>query len=145
MQHESPLPIGNEKPVQEELTPLERSVLDALLAGPGRKLERLRRQAETFKVRKREFTGAGFYTDFIRDSSLRVDELGQADVRLDDVVVEIEGVQHGAGFILLIKDGLLDMLEGFTFDEPWPDEVMTFSVRYAAAPGRDLPPELTAD
>jgi hypothetical protein len=128
----------------QELTALERSVLDALLAGPGRKLERLRQQAKTCKVREREFTGVGFYTDFIPESSLRVDEIAQTDVRLDDVVVEIEGLQHGAGFLLLIKDGFLNMLEGFTYDEEWPDAVKTFTVQYAA-PQRDLPPELTAN
>lgn len=112
------------------------------MAGPGRILERLRRQAKTCKVRDREFTGVGFYMDFIPESSLRVDEIAQSDVPLDDVVVEIEGLQHGAGVLLLIKDGLLNMLEGFTYDEEWPDVVKTFTVQYATAQ-REFPPELT--
>jgi hypothetical protein len=42
---------------------------------------------------------------------------------ISDVGAEIEGVRHGVGFVLFIQDGRLDCLEGFTYDDPWPDEV----------------------
>jgi hypothetical protein len=128
----------------QELTPLERSVLDAALAGPGRTLESLRHQLENCRVRGREFTGVGFYTDLTPDDSKRVHEIREADLRITDVWADIESLEHGAGFLLFVKDGLLQMLEGFTYDEPWPDEVKTFSVQYADAAARNLPPELTA-
>jgi hypothetical protein len=50
--------------------------------------------------------------------------------RLDDVVATIEGLEHGAGFVLFIENGLLDNLEGFTYDEPWPDRLGGYSLRY---------------
>jgi hypothetical protein len=47
---------------------------------------------------------------------------------LSDVAAEIDGAQHGAGFVLFIEDGMLDVLEGFTYDEPWPGRVERFTV-----------------
>ena len=38
---------------------------------------------------------------------------------------------HGAGFVLFIRGGRLSMLEGYTYDEPWPDQVRGFSLRYS--------------
>ena len=48
---------------------------------------------------------------------------------LDDVTVEIEGLRHGAGFVLFLGDGLLDMLEGYSYGEPWPSRVGRFSLQ----------------
>jgi hypothetical protein len=37
---------------------------------------------------------------------------------------------HGAGFLLYVDGGLLSMLEGYSYEEPWPDEIREFSVSY---------------
>jgi len=39
----------------------------------------------------------------------------------------IDGLQHGAGFLLIVEDGMLDMVEGCTYVEPWPDRSRAFS------------------
>jgi len=44
-------------------------------------------------------------------------------------MADIEGLAHGAGFTLFLRDGVIDMLEGFSYDEPWPKEVARFQVR----------------
>jgi hypothetical protein len=44
----------------------------------------------------------------------------RGDFHIGDVSGELEGLANGAGFVLFIRDGRLKMLEGFTFDEPWP-------------------------
>jgi hypothetical protein len=40
----------------------------------------------------------------------------------------------GAGFVLFLQDGMLDMLEGFTYDGAWPDRVEAFDVRRLTSP-----------
>jgi hypothetical protein len=39
------------------------------------------------------------------------------------VIARMEGLEHGAGFMLFIDDGVLVMLEGYTYDEPWPQRM----------------------
>jgi len=39
--------------------------------------------------------------------------------------------------VVRIANGRLEMLEGFTFDEPWPPEGPPFRLRYQSEP-RDL-------
>ena len=36
--------------------------------------------------------------------------------------VEMEGLEHGIGFVLFIEQGKLDMLELFTYEESWDGE-----------------------
>lgn len=44
-------------------------------------------------------------------------------------------MEHGAGFALHV-DADFSQFEGFTFDEPWPDRLGTFRLRYADGDGR---------
>jgi hypothetical protein len=46
----------------------------------------------------------------------------------------MDGLQHGAGFILTVEGGSLHSLEGYSFEEPWPTEVRTFSLEYTRDP-----------
>jgi hypothetical protein len=39
-----------------------------------------------------------------------------SDFKLNNVYAEIDGLQYGAGFLLYIKDGMLDMLEGYCYE-----------------------------
>ncbi len=48
---------------------------------------------------------------------------------------DLEGVAHGAGFVLFIRDGALACLEGFTYDEPWPETIKSFTLNYEPALG----------
>ena len=90
-------------------------------------------------VAKREFTGVGFFTEFGHPpEAVRLQTPSR--VRFGDVLADIEGLEHGAGFVLYIDEGLITMLEGYTAaNEPWPDPTGRFSLRYLH-PGRDLGP-----
>jgi hypothetical protein len=116
----------------ESFTDLEQAVLDKLLAGDNPALDVLRTQAERSRVSNREFTGVGFWTD------LEVPEDAPAatprDLTLGDVYATIHGLEHGAGFQLLIRGGRLSLLEGFTYDEPWPGEIAAFELAYIKEP-----------
>jgi hypothetical protein len=119
-----------------ELDALERRVLEMLVAGEQPMMRRLQEQLTVCGVRGRERTGVGFFTTLDVDRSVAEPvDLGSA--RVGDVVAEMEGLGHGAGFLLMIEVGYLHQLEGYSYDERWPDEVERFSLAYVQQP-RDL-------
>lgn len=107
------------------LTPLEKAVIDTLLDEKGEPFDIIRQQLAHASVTKRVFTGVGFITDFFvpKDASIRRD---LPDATLGDVGMEFPSLQHGAGFLLFIRNGVITMLEGYTYDEPWPESIDGF-------------------
>jgi len=119
------------------MTLLEKEVMKLLLDGADPALAVLRQQLEYARLAKRENTGVGFYTKFtIPDSVPRLDE-GKS-FKFGDVVADIDGLKHGAGFLLFVTDGALDELEGYCYDEAWPKEVIGFKLAYFGGSGRDM-------
>ena len=119
------------------LTTLEDQVLEMLLRGQDEVLTVLRQQARQLQVSSREMTGAGFYTEFVVPPDVaRVAE--RPSFKLGDVNGTADNLSHGLGFLLYVKDGALSMLEGYTYDEPWPDDVRGLVLRYASKEGRRL-------
>jgi hypothetical protein len=114
---------------------LEMSVLRKLVGGDLPGFAELRRQLESADVVSREMTGAGFYTRFALPSDAVPAPLRSGVVRFGDVEARVPGLAHGAGFLVYIEDGKLQMLEGYTYDEPWPDVIESFELRYSD-PGR---------
>jgi hypothetical protein len=112
-------------------------VIQKLLDGDDDILATLRKQSEAAVVVQREMTGVGFYTTFsIPDSIDRLPD--NRSFQFGDVVADMPGLEHGAGFLLFVKDGALDFLEAYTYDEPWPEHVSTFELTYATPGQRDL-------
>lgn len=110
------------------LNDLERAVLHKLLAGDHPVLATLRQQFSQARLAKREYTGVGFYCDFEVDT----DALTlPSDFHIGDVSAEVEGLANGAGFVLFVRGGRISMLEGYTYDEPWPDRIRGFSLEYS--------------
>jgi hypothetical protein len=121
------------------LNEIEGAVLDMLLAGESPALEVLRAQREPLFVAKRELTGVGFFTELGHPPDVVRLQAPQR-VRFGDVLADIEGLEHGAGFVLYIDDGLITMLEGYsTANEPWPESPARFALRYWP-PERSLGP-----
>jgi hypothetical protein len=120
----------------KDLTSLEREVLRMLLAGDDELLSILRTQVETATVAKREMTGVGFYTTF--EISQMAPRAGNLAFKFGDVDASIKGLKHGAGFLLFVKLGALEMLEGYTYDEPWPPDTSEFTLGYTTGHERDM-------
>ncbi|HEY2410271.1 MAG TPA: hypothetical protein VGI10_29905 [Polyangiaceae bacterium] len=112
----------------EGLNDLEQAVLDKLLAGDHPRLAILRAQAASARLASHETTGVGFFCIF--DIPTRVASMDVPDFTIDDVDGELQGLAHGAGFVLFVHGGRLKMLEGFSYDEPWPEQIRDFSLRY---------------
>ena len=104
-------------------TLLESAVLLAMaeqLEPPAR--ESLTLQAANLIVLSRENTGAGFYTRF--DIGIAV-ACPLPDLRGLSVEAEVEGLNSGMGFILWVKEGRIDYLEGYTFGDSTEDLDLT--------------------
>ena len=115
---------------QQELNRFERAVLVKLLHGDHPTLSALREQLQACRVINREFTGHGFFTNLTVDPSAARIPNPVPRLQVSDVGADIKGLEHGAGFVLFVTDGYMDFLEGFTYDERWPDAIDEFSLRY---------------
>jgi hypothetical protein len=113
----------------EGLTKLEKAVLEVLVDGKAETFQLLRKQYLAARVAERHLTGVGFWTYFsIPDDVAKFP--GNQSFRFGDVSADIKGLENGAGFLIQVKDGYIYMLEGYSFDEPWPDDTNTFKLYY---------------
>jgi hypothetical protein len=114
--------------VPNALTSLERQVITTLLAPIHPVMDALRRQFDACTVASREFTGHGFVSTLVIADGVEAAPVTRKQLSLGDVSATIDGLEHGAGFVLFVRDGLLDVLEGFAYDEPWPNAVGRFEI-----------------
>jgi hypothetical protein len=120
-----------------DLTLLERHVIEKLLAGEEEFLMILREQLSVAKVIKRKMTGAGFFSIFWLPAEIKIVS-GNPSFELGDVTAKMPSVRYGAGFVLFVKNGIIDKLEGFTYDDPWPSDVSQFELSYVKGQQRDM-------
>jgi hypothetical protein len=113
----------------ETLNPLEKAVLEKLLSGESERYRILQKQICALRITERKMTGVGFFTDFsLPDDVPKLPD--EASFHISDVAADINGLKHGAGFVLFVKQGVVYMLEGFTYDEPWPQDIHGFHLYY---------------
>jgi len=119
------------------LTQFERDVLDRILRGDDPVIEALRRQLAAASVSGRQFTGVGFYTDFVVPDDVprvhNVDEsLGtESDFEVGDVGAIFEDANVEVGFILFVRRGRITFLEGYTYgDDTWPEREGKYRLFY---------------
>jgi hypothetical protein len=99
------------RPASGELSAFERAILE--LMGSAR--ESLRSLIP--HLLKREFTGAGSYTDLACPES--APDLGDGHIGID-VLINVPGVPNGMGAVLFCKAGTPTLLEIYTFGgESW--------------------------
>lgn len=111
----------------DEFTPLERAVMDKLLEGDEPESIALRAQWHAATVASRDYSGVGFFTELKVPAELTLPDKPPR-LTISGVIAFIEGIPHGAGFVVFVKDGLLDTLEGFTYDGEWPAEIGSFAL-----------------
>lgn len=128
----------------EGLSPLEKAVLERLLAGEHPVLAALRIQAERGKLASREHTGVGVFCNFaIPRDAPRI--TSHKRIVFGDVHARIDGLEYGAGFLVFVIDGYLGLLEGYSFDgEPWPEVVGQFAL-LEGPPSAGLPDDTVID
>ncbi|TVQ85443.1 MAG: hypothetical protein EA357_00640 [Micavibrio sp.] len=110
-----------------KLSPLEREVIQKLLEGDDEAKEILREQFRVATVLDRTVTDTGFYVDF----SIPEDIQRLADrekLIIQGIGAKIPSLAFDASFILFVKDGAINLLEGFAYEEPWPNRIDTFEL-----------------
>jgi hypothetical protein len=117
----------------EGLNDFEQAVLDKLLAGDHPVLLALRAQAERARMTSREFSRVGFICEF--EVPPDVPPLPpRSDVAFGDVHASMDGLEYGAGFVVFVREGRLAALEGYTYEEPWPEDVRNVELSYQREP-----------
>jgi hypothetical protein len=114
------------------LTDFEEAVLTMLLAGDDPTLKILQAQAEAGELVCRDSTGAGFFLSFRIPANAPT--LAVGDFHFGDVEAEIEGMRHGAGFVIFVREGRLATLEGYSYGEPWSKNIRKFRLWYQRDP-----------
>jgi hypothetical protein len=101
--------------IRSNLTPFERAVLQAICERHLTDRMVLEAQLSTATVLSRENTGAGFYTYFTVERSSSP-AIGGERLR-SGPAARVVGLEHGMGFILWLKEGYADCLEGYCYGE----------------------------
>lgn len=121
--------------IPSELVALVGQLMPLMLLGEHASLTALRAQWAEARMTKATISPAGFYVDFTVPAGVPLAEprnisSGSADISAD-------GLKHGAGCVLHIRDGKLSCLEGFTYDDEWPEHPSNAAVARAVpvAPG----------
>jgi hypothetical protein len=114
--------------MSDELTPLEREIIATLLAPDHPVTQALRQQLVGCRVASREFTGHGFFSTLLVTDGVAAAPVARKRLALGDVSANIDGLEHGAGFVLFVREGVIAVLEGFAYDELWPDGVKRFRI-----------------
>jgi hypothetical protein len=123
--------------MSDNIQRLESEAFCLLLDGDDPVLAVLRQQLAYVVSIRREYN-LGFCVYFTLSSDApRLP--GGPSFAISDVYAEIEGVDHGAGFVLFVADGHLSMLEANSFgDSDWPDTIGNFQIQYVSGAERDL-------
>lgn len=113
------------------LRDIERQSLELLLSPSNCADEKLRRQVDSVKVKKRDHTGVGFFVEFeVPDEMATNDKQRKV---ISNLSGEMRGLENGFGGVLYVENGKLKTLEFFTYDERWPDNPSGFSLRLEKA------------
>ena len=103
---------------QEEL---ERIVIELFLSYGDEVSEQLLEQSKELKVKKRDYTGVGFFTYFDSPQNTKNNNINKTYRDLSIDFVDSKGTMN---FALYIQDGEIDCLEGIAFgDDWWPEDI----------------------
>jgi hypothetical protein len=109
-----------------EVVSLVNRLMPRLLAGEHPALVALREQLNSATISEVEMTGCGFYARF----AVAADAPLASPPRLTggSAKIELSDAKHGAGCVLFVRDGRLSTLEGYTYDDDWPEDARVLSV-----------------
>jgi hypothetical protein len=106
-----------------DFTSLERAVLTFICEEQGAIGNVLRNLLHTAHITKRDNTGHGFYTSFDVDRSLPPSLFPERLVTGPDAPVKVGDQELLMGFILWLKDGYPQCLEGYQYGTKSGDQI----------------------
>ena len=88
-------------------------------------ISKIVKQYDVSRVVERKFTGVGFFTYFsVENLSLHLSN--DVNMTLGAIQTDMEGLKWGMGSVLFIRDGVIYMLEGYTYGEAFPEEIVNY-------------------
>ena len=117
------------------LTPLEADVLRLLIQAHPDQGRALEAQLAVAVIASRRQTGVGFFLNFSVGAAPPIDP---PNCELNDVYAEVPGLEASIGFLLFVRKGKIDFLEGHTHGEAWPDRLSDYSIAIRS-PNRGRP------
>lgn len=113
---------------EESVEQLVSDAMGLLLKGTHSYLEQLREQYSQADS-ELTLTDAGFFVDF--DIPEDVHSLPIEDAfHFGDVEADVNELDHGMGFVLFVENGKIRTLEGYTYEEPIPEDMTDVRLRY---------------
>ena len=110
----------------------ENELINKLTTGDSVGLERLKQHFNNAKLKSREMTGVGMYLNFdITPGSV---ERFKKDVQFGDLYITGSGFEYGAGVIVFINNGYLDVLECYVHGDEWPSFYQDICITYEKEP-----------
>ena len=86
--------------------------------------EKLRQQLSFAVVKERVLSKYGFSTYFTINHSHLVTLGKDVKLSLETDGWRVNGLSRGRGYILRIENGVIHSLEGFSYEEPWQQEIV---------------------
>lgn len=101
-------------------------ILPLLIEGEHPALAALREQYRHASIKQVEFTGVGLLVDFEVPGDTAL--VSPRDFAGGFASITLAGARLGAGCVLFVRDGRLSTLEGFTYDDEWPEGTNVVSI-----------------
>ncbi len=111
---------------------LEHKIMNLLLEGDHPTLIVLRKQYAAAQVSSREFTGVGFIIHYAVPPDQPLAQ--PANFAGGNVDIQLENLPYGAGCVLFVRGGRLEMLDCYTHGDPWPDRIVIKSLSLQVSP-----------
>jgi hypothetical protein len=113
-----------------EMVALIDRVMPLLLAGDEPLLVTLRAQYARTTLERLDLTGVGFFAHFSvpQDAPTAT----PPDFVCGAAQLDVGGVVHGAGCALFVRSGVLDFLEGFTYEDEWPEHPKVLAIHHVS-------------
>ena len=86
----------------------------------------LKSQCQNAKIKSREYTKVGYFTNFRTDETAQKATLHQADIEPQIISPE---VPNTAGCVLFLSNGYIKCLEIYTFGDNFPENIQTYTLK----------------
>jgi hypothetical protein len=119
-----------------KITELEKIVIERMLVDRTLKPVKLAVDFDRVSIRDREFTGAGFLTEFERSEELKLFD-DKTSLRWGKVGARLNASELETGYLIYVDDGFLTTIEGYTYGEEWPHQIEQIDL-YELKAGEEL-------
>ena len=115
-----------------KLNELEKKLIKEFLKQSGIIIDAERAFFSKITVKERYYTGVGFFTKFHQSDKLRISHEEKTFIWNEGIGAKLNNTVE-TGYLFYIKMGYLEEIEGFTYDDEWPEKIHsidTYKIKY---------------